>query len=90
MKQYILKPTMTLQTLTPTSKPHKAPVLAARPPHQPLPAARIDPDKPLLKLGLDVHLELIMAGIQQEHSNPKSPRKFTPQQAGSLRRTTCH
>jgi transposase len=42
-----------------------------------LPVPVIDPAKPLLKLGLDVHLEFIMAVVQQDHANPKAPRKFT-------------
>lgn len=53
------------------------PVSRPAPPRQPLPTAVIDPARPLLKLGLDVHLEFIMAVVQQEHSNPKAPRKFT-------------
>lgn len=47
------------------------------PARQPLPTAVIDPNKPMLKLGLDVHLEFTMAVAQQDHSNPKAPRKFT-------------
>ena len=47
------------------------------PPRQPLPSAVLDPNKPLLKLGLDVHLAFIMAVAQKDHSNPQSPRKFT-------------
>jgi transposase len=31
----------------------------------------------MLKLGLDVHLEFIMAVAQKEHANPHAPRKFT-------------
>jgi transposase len=41
-----------------------------------LPTARIDPTKPLLKLGLDVHLEFIMAVAQKDHASPHAPRKF--------------
>jgi len=52
-----------------------APVSLA--PRQPLPRATIDPNKPLLKLGLDVHLEFIMAVAQKDHANPHAPRKFT-------------
>ena len=33
--------------------------------------------KPRLKLGLDVHLEFIMAVAQKDHANPHAPRKFT-------------
>jgi transposase len=42
-----------------------------------LPTADLDPAKPLLKLGLDVHLEFIMAVAQKDHANPHAPRKFT-------------
>ena len=38
------------------------------------------PDKPSLKLGLDVHLEFIMAVVQRDHAAPQAPRKFTPAQ----------
>jgi transposase len=38
----------------------------------------IDPAKPIIKLGLDVHLEFIMAVVQHGHLNPKAPRRFTP------------
>ena len=61
--------------LPPAPKP-KA-VVVAPPPRQPLPTATLDATKPLLKLGLDVHLEFIMAVAQQEHANPQAPRKFT-------------
>ncbi len=37
----------------------------------------LDPAKPLLKLGLDVHLEFIMAVAQKDHASPHAPRKFT-------------
>lgn len=37
----------------------------------------MEPNKPLLKLGLDVHLEFIMAVAQKDHANPHAPRKFT-------------
>ena len=30
-----------------------------------------------IKLGLDVHLEFIMAVAQKDHANPHAPRKFT-------------
>ena len=50
------------------------------PPRQPLPTARMDPTKPLLKLGLDVHLEFIMAVAQKDHASPQAPRKFTREQ----------
>ena len=76
MKTYFIKPTMTAAKLTTTTtagKPAPRPV----PPHQPLPRAVIDPAKPLLKLGLDVHLESIMAVVQKDHASPHAPRKFT-------------
>ena len=50
------------------------------PPRQPLPTAVIDPAKPMLKLGLDVHLEFIMAVAQKDHAHPHAPRKFTREQ----------
>lgn len=50
------------------------------PPRQPLPRATIDPSKPMLKLGLDVHMDFIMAVVQRGHSTPQVPRKFTRQQ----------
>jgi transposase len=31
----------------------------------------------MVKLGLDVHLEFIMAVAQKDHGNPQAPRKFT-------------
>jgi transposase len=53
---------------------------AARPlpPRQPLPTPVIDLTKPMLKLGLDVHLEFIMAVAQRGHTSAQAPRKFTP------------
>ena len=79
MKTYILKPTMTVTTVTSSGvrlKPKLAQpvVLPAR---QPLPTAVIDPSKPRLILGLDVHLEFIMAVVQCGHLCPKAPRKFS-------------
>lgn len=76
MKTYILKPTMTLSTLTTTPTLCKPVSL----PRQPLPRPVIDPSKPMLKLGLDVHLEFIMAVAQRGHGSPQAPRKFTPGQ----------
>ncbi len=73
MKEYILKPITAPTTLTQTSTGDKRPV----PPRQPLPTAVIDPTKPQLKLGLDVHLEFSMAVAQKDHANPHAPRKFT-------------
>ncbi len=77
MKEYILKPIMTRPTLSPTPALDKPAVVRPVPPRQPLPSAVIDPAKPLLKLGLDVHLEFIMAVAQKDHANPHAPRKFT-------------
>jgi transposase len=77
MKEYILKPIMTRPTLNPTSTLDKPAVGRSVPPRQALPTAVIDPAKPLFKLGLDVHLEFIMAVAQKDHANPHAPRKFT-------------
>ena len=77
MKEYILKPIMTPTTLATTSTADKSAVARALPPRQPLPTATIDPHKPRLKLGLDVHLEFIMAVAQQDHASPKAPRQFS-------------
>ena len=77
MKEYILKPIMTRPTLNLTCAADKPAVVRTVPPRQPLPTPVIDPAKPLLKLGLDVHLEFIMAVAQQGHGNPHAPRKFT-------------
>ena len=80
MKEYILKPIMTPPTLSLTPAYDKPAVVKIIPPRQPLPAAVIDPGKPMLKLGLDVHLEFIMAVAQKDHANPHAPRKFTRDQ----------
>ena len=77
MKEYILKPIMTPQTVSPSTSFDKPAVVKFIPPRQPLPAAVIDPGKPILKLGLDVHLEFIMAVAQKDHANPHAPRKFS-------------
>jgi transposase len=77
MKEYILKPIMTPQTVALTPDYDKPAMVKIVPPRQPLPTAVIDPGKPLLKLGLDVHLEFIMAVAQKDHANPHAPRKFT-------------
>ena len=81
MKEYILKPIMTPATLNLTADFDKSAVTAVRPPslpaRQPLPAPVIDPSKPMLKLGLDVHLEFSMVVVQKDHAQPKSPRKFS-------------
>ena len=83
MKTYILKPIMTLNTLSTNSVPGKpgyGPAKAVVPPRQPLPTPVIDPIKPILHLGLDVHLEFIMAVAQRAHTPHHAPRKFTPEQ----------
>jgi transposase len=41
------------------------------------PTPVIDPARPLLKLGLDVHLDFLMAVAQKDHAQPHAPRKFT-------------
>ena len=85
MKTYILKPTMTPATLNRTPTADKPAVGRPVPPRQPLPTAVIDPAKPRLTLGLDVHLETIMAVAQQDHSNPKAPRQFTREDLSPIR-----
>lgn len=80
MKEYILKPIMTAATLNPNAQADKSVVARPVPPRQPLPTPVIDPAKPLLKLGLDVHLDFTMAVMQKEHAHPQSPRKFSREQ----------
>ena len=80
MKDYILKPITTRPTVAPTPSPDKPAVARNLPPRQPLPTAVIDPGKPMLKLGLDVHLQFIMAVAQKDHAHPHAPRKFTREQ----------
>ena len=78
MKTSILNPNMTLPTVVSTSTPRKLLTVPARlPPRQPLPRAVIDRSKPMLKLGLDVHLECIMAVVQRGQLGPQPPRKFS-------------
>ena len=77
MKEYILKPTMTRPSLNRTPTLDKPAVARSVPPRQPLPTARIDPAKAMIKLGLDVHLDFIMAVAQKAHANPHAPRKYT-------------
>jgi transposase len=76
MKEYILKPIMTPKTVVLTPTHNKPGVARFVPPRQPLPTATIDPTKPLLKLGLDVHLEFSMAVSQTGHAALKAPRQF--------------
>ena len=71
---------MTPQTVSLTTSFDKPATIKIIPPRQPLPTAVIDPAKPLLKLGLDVHLEFIMAVAQKHHANSHAPRKFTREQ----------
>jgi len=85
-KTYCLKPTMTFATLTSTVDAHK-PCVALHPntaktlpARQPLPTPVLYPGKSSLKLGLDVHLQFIMAVVQRDHAAPQAPRKFTPEQ----------
>jgi len=68
VKEYRLKPfmTSTSQRNAPTDgKP--AAIDSERFPHQPLPSPRIDPSKPRICLGLDVHLASI-TGVAQKGS----------------------
>lgn len=77
MKTYILKPTMTRPTLSLTPAPDKPAVVRPVPPRQPLPRPVMDPARPALKLGLDVHLEFTMAVVQKGHASLQAPRRFT-------------
>lgn len=77
MKEYILKPIMTPTTVTHPAPADKPAVPRPLPPRQPLPTATLDPAKPRLTLGLDVHLEFIMAVAQRDHAQPLAPRKFS-------------
>ena len=77
MKEYILKPTMTSATVTLTPTSDKPAAGRPVPPRQPWPPAVIDPARPQLKLGLDVHLEFLRAVAQKDHANPLAPRQFT-------------
>ncbi len=56
MKEYILNPITTPPTVAPTPAADKPALARNLPPRQPLPTAVIDPSRPMLKLGLDVHL----------------------------------
>jgi transposase len=53
------------------------PAPRALPPRQPLPRAKVDAAKPRLQLGLDVHLEFIMAVVQRGHASLQAPRHLT-------------
>jgi hypothetical protein len=80
MKEYILTPIMTRATLNPNARGDKSAVARPAPPRQPLPTPVIDPNRPMLKLGLDVHLEFTMAVVQKDHAHPRSPRKSSREQ----------
>src|SRR5688572_5714291 len=56
------------------------PAVQSCPPRQPLPTPVLYPNRPSLKLGLDVHLEFIMAVAQRDHAAAQAPRKFIPEQ----------
>jgi transposase len=45
-------------------------------PHQPLPSPKIDPSKPRICLGLDVHLGSTTGVSQKGSSGPAAPRKY--------------
>lgn len=67
-----------------------SPLFGPLPPRQPLPTPVIVPNKPMIKLGLDVHLLFIMAVAQRGHSAAQSPRKFLPHQlAAQIRKWTA-
>src|SRR5438034_5199979 len=88
-KTYILNPNMTFKSVNSTVAsdkpaeaavcrlPHKA---VSLPPRQPLHTVTVDRNRTAIKLGLDVHLEFIMAVVQHDHQLPKAPRKFSPDQ----------
>ncbi|HAB18121.1 MAG TPA: hypothetical protein DCE44_16945, partial [Verrucomicrobiales bacterium] len=76
MKLYFLKPIMTTATVNTAPRADKP----VAPPRQPLPTPVLHPDRPTLKLGLDVHLEFIMAVVQRDHASAQAPRKFTADQ----------
>jgi len=86
---YLLKPaSFELPAIDPLAAPKvnvspipmPEPTPAKLPARQPLPRPVLDPAKPMLKLGLDVHLDFIMAVAQKDHANPQAPRKFTNDQ----------
>ncbi|HNQ74923.1 MAG TPA: hypothetical protein PKN95_15155 [Verrucomicrobiota bacterium] len=88
MKEYILKPIMTPATLNLNPHAVKSAVARPMPPRQPLPTAVLDPTRPALKPGLDVHLEFTMAVAQKDHAQPQAPRKFTRAKLVAYPRTT--
>ena len=68
---YVLHP---FPPVAPRAPPAPQPALPAP---QPLPQPVLHPGRPTLKLGLDVHLEFIMAVAQRDHASPLAPRKTT-------------
>jgi hypothetical protein len=72
MKTYLLRPFMTPATQSSSPAVGKPAV----PPKQPLLSPVVDPTRPRLCLGLDVHLESIMAVAQRDHAGPQAPKKF--------------
>ena len=80
---YALEPALVMSPANPmaaakvTLSKMSAAATAPVPARQPLPKPLIEPAKPMLKLGLDVHLEFIMVVAQRGHSAPQAPRKFS-------------
>jgi transposase len=70
--------------IAPAPAPKPSQVHIDLPPRQPLPTPVIDPNKTLLKIGLDVHLLFVMAVIQRGHSAAQAPRKLFPHQLIAL------
>ncbi|MBI3416616.1 MAG: hypothetical protein HY043_15090 [Verrucomicrobia bacterium] len=69
---YVLHPFPPTAPLTAFGVPRELSV-ATLPPRQPLPQAVIDPSKPLLKLGLDVQLQLVNPGFIRRLEGADSP-----------------
>jgi transposase len=82
----------TVDEIVTTIMPGKARAVPANkprfvPPPQPLPCATLVPERPALKLGLDVHLEFIMVVAQRGHLSAQAPRQFTrPQLVEQVKR----
>jgi hypothetical protein len=89
MKTYLLRPFMTPATQSSSPAVGKPAV----PPKQPLLSPVVDPTRPRLCVGLDVHLESIMAVAQRDHAGRRHRRSaprpfgwggsFTREQIGS-------
>ena len=77
---YALHPFPHVPPPAPAPTPEPAASKPALPAPQPLPRPVLHPGRPTLRLGLDVHLEFIMAVAQRDHASPQAPRKFTPDQ----------